>query len=168
MEKKPVKRNPHIVKLSQDHHASLMFCWKIRQGAKYHAATERMVKYVQYFWEHHFSEHFKEEEEFLFAPLKDAAVLKAIEDHQKIKTKVDKIIISGNEDQQTNLLKLADLVDQHVRYEERILFPHLEKKLSEEQLQIIGSQISDKPLKDDFEDPFWTKPKPVSPDSKKN
>jgi len=160
MEKKPIKRNRHIVKLSQDHHASLMFCWKIRQGIKYHAAIERMVKYVQYFWEHHFSEHFKEEEEFLFAPLKnDAAVEKAIDDHQKIKTFVNEITFPGTEDQEDILLELADMVEEHVRYEERILFPHLEKQLSEEQLENIGSQIPDKPLKDTYEDAFWIKPK---------
>jgi len=71
MEKMPIKRNENIVKLSRDHHASLLFCWKLRQGIKYHSSIERMVKYVQYFWNQHFTPHFKEEEEFLFAPVKD-------------------------------------------------------------------------------------------------
>ncbi len=159
MEKKPIKRNENIVKLSKDHHASLLFCWKIRQGIKQHAAAERIIKYVQYFWEHHFSSHFNEEEEFLFSSFKDEKVLKAIDDHQKIKTFIKGINSHVAENQEDVFLTLANLVDDHVRYEERILFPHLGNKLSEEQLIKIGHQISPKPLTDNYEDTFWIKNK---------
>lgn len=159
MEKKPIKRNKNIVKLSQDHHASLMFCWKLRQGIKHHAFTERMVKYVQYFLNQHFTPHFKEEEEILFAPLKDNTVQKAIDDHIKIKKNINEIIFSTSKNQHEQLSALADMVDEHVRYEERILFPHLEKELTEEQLENIGNLISNDPLKDNYEDTFWIKNK---------
>jgi len=143
-------------KISKDHHASLLFCWKLRQGIKYHVAVGRLVQYVQYFWANHFSTHFKEEEEFLFKPLKDEVVQKAINDHQKIKTFIDQATIAetGNNDL---LVQLVELVDQHVRYEERILFPHLEKKLSGEQLETIGKRINTEPLMDNYQDNFWTK-----------
>jgi hemerythrin-like domain-containing protein len=156
MEIKPIKRNENIVKLSKDHHASLLFCWKLRQGIKYHVAIGRLIKYVQYFWVHHFSTHFKEEEEFLFKPLKDEVVQKAIDDHEKIKTFIDQVTFSetGKDDV---LLELVELVDQHVRYEERILFPHLEKKLSDAQLETIGKRINMEPWMDNYEDNFWTK-----------
>lgn len=157
MEKKPIKRNQHIVKLSKDHHATLLFCWKLRQGIKYHIAVERLIKYAQYFWEHHFSIHFKEEEEFLFKPLTDEVVQKAINDHQKIRTFIENITVEGMESEKDILLELAEIVDQHVRYEERILFPHLEEKLSGEQLATIGKQIGTEPLMDNYEDNFWTK-----------
>jgi hemerythrin-like domain-containing protein len=157
MEKKPIKRNEHIVKLSRDHHASLLFCWKIRQGIKYHVEPDRIIQYVRYFWEHHFSIHFKEEEEFLFAPLKDEVVQKAIDDHEKIKIFIDQITVEGMESEDDILLELAEMVDQHVRYEERILFPHLEEKLSDEQLEAIGKQIDTAPLTDNYPDNFWTK-----------
>jgi hemerythrin-like domain-containing protein len=161
MKEKPIKRNKNIVKLSQDHHASLLFCWKLRQGVKFNAPFETMKKYVRYFWDHHFSFHFKEEEEFLFAPVLDAQVQKALDDHQKIKIFIEQINETGAEDKQDLLLELADLVDAHVRYEERTLFPHLEKVLSEEQLKKIGEQISDVPVKDEFSDQFWIRPKPL-------
>ncbi|MDE3183350.1 MAG: hemerythrin domain-containing protein [Bacteroidota bacterium] len=157
MENKPLKRNANIVKLSKDHHAGLLFCWKIRQGVKYHIETDRMIKYVKYFWEHHFAKHFKEEEDFLFAPVQDNEVQKALEDHQKIKIFVDKIAISGMEREEGVLLELADTVDDHIRYEERVLFPHLQEKLSDEQLEKIGEQIPDASLADTYEDHFWEK-----------
>jgi len=157
MEKKPIKRNENIAKLSRDHHASLLFCWKIRQGVKYHVETERMVDYVKYFWEHHFSIHFKEEEQFLFAPLKDEVVQKGIDEHQEIKTFIDNLSVEGMENWNDILLELAEMVDHHVRYEERVLFPHLEKSLSKDQLESIGQQIISEPLTDDYEDQFWIK-----------
>ncbi len=157
MEKKPLKRNENLVKLSKDHHAGLLFCWKIRQGVKYHIETDRMIKYVKYFWDHHFASHFKEEEQFLFAPLKDKEVQKALDDHQKIKIFVDKIAVSGMESEDDVLLELADTVDDHIRYEERILFPHLQEELSDEQLEKIGEQIVNEPLTDNYEDEFWIK-----------
>jgi len=157
MKNLPLKRNDNLLKLSRDHHAGLLFCWKIRQGVKYHIETDRMIKYVKYFWIHHLSTHFREEEEFLFPPIKDAEVQKALDQHQKIKTFVDKVEVAGMESEDEILLELADTVDAHIRYEERVLFPHLQEQLSDEQLEMIGEQIVDEPLTDNFEDQFWRK-----------
>ena len=157
MEKKPIKRNSNIVKLSRDHHASLLFCWKLRQGIKRHTAIERMVKYVQYFWAQHFAPHFKEEEEFLFAPLHDDKIQKAIEDHEKIRSIINDLSHLDSAQSTNQLSGLADTVDEHIRYEERVLYPHLEVLLSEKQLEDIGKSISEKPLLDNYEDTFWEK-----------
>ncbi len=116
-----------------------------------------MISYVKYFWDHHFATHFKEEEEFLFSQIQDDVVQKALDDHQKIKISVDKIGVSGMESEDDVLLELADTVDDHIRFEERVLFPHLQEKLSEEQLELIGEQIVDEPLNDNYEDEFWKK-----------
>lgn len=155
MKKAPIKRNENILKLSKDHHASLMFCWKLRQGIKQHADEKRMNAYVDYFWNHHFSEHFREEEEILFAPLQDELVKKAIADHQQVQAFIKTLSGPAARDPYATFAKLADLVDDHVRYEERILFPHLEQKLSESQLEEIGKQLPDHAIKDNFEDEFW-------------
>ena len=158
MEIKPIKRNVNIVKLSQDHHASLLFCWKIRQGIKYHIEFDRLNDYVQYFWGSHLQEHFTEEEKFLFASFIDENIERAIEEHQKIKELIRKLPSEIPDKRNELLSELAETVNHHVRFEERILFPHLEKKLSGEQLEIIGTQINNEPLQDNYQDNFWTKP----------
>ena len=158
MEIKPIKRNVNIVKLSQDHHASLLFCWKIRQGIKYHIEFDRLNDYVEYFWGSHLQEHFKEEEKILFASFIDENIERAIEEHQKIKELIRKLPSEIPDKRNELLSELAETVNQHVRFEERTLFPHLEKKLSGEQLEIIGTQINDEPLQDNYQDNFWTKP----------
>jgi hemerythrin-like domain-containing protein len=157
MTAKPIKRNNNIVILSKDHHSGLLFCWKIRQGLKHEVAMERIIKYTQYFWSNHLAIHFREEEIILFPSLKDRLVQKAIGDHEQIKHQFDELReMSGNGAKEA-LLRLADLIDDHIRFEERELFPHFEKMLSEEQLEAIGKKLDEhpSPLTDDYEDLFW-------------
>ncbi len=157
MLRKPVTRNEHIKKLSQQHHFSLLFCWKIRQGLKMNVAMERIRKYVQYFWQQHLQPHFREEENILFAPMKDNQVKRAINEHRCIKLHIEGLENSENTGRKA-LAKIADMVDEHVRYEERQLFPHLERKLSKEQLENIGNLIQKHHpslLQDRYEDQFW-------------
>jgi hemerythrin-like domain-containing protein len=159
MENKTVIRKMDLGRLSKEHHAGRLFCWKLRQGIKYHIETDRMKKFVKYFWAHFFSGHFKEEEEILFASVKDQEVQKALEDHRKIKFFVDKIKISGKGNEQKVMLDLADTLDDHILFEERILFPHLQKKLSDDQLEKIEMQLVQKPFVDKYKDEFWVKSK---------
>jgi hemerythrin-like domain-containing protein len=158
---KPLKRNEHIYKLSKDHHLTLLFCWKIRNGLKLEVEPERIVCYVKYFWQNHLAPHFAEEENILFAPVKDIKVQRALDEHAEITRHVNVLQIAGvNPTKQ--LSNLADMVDNHVRYEERHLFPHLEGVLTNEQLIAIGKQLADAydpELKDNFADEFWLKNK---------
>lgn len=159
MEKKPIKRNEHIVQLSKDHHFTLLFCWKIRTGLKFNVDSERIKKYVQYFWKNHMQPHFTEEETILFVPVKDNAVQKALNEHAEIKKQVD-VLTASAKVSNADLLKLADSAESHVRYEERELFPHLENVLTENQLQEIGRQLQETKhavSTDTFTDEFWIK-----------
>ena len=158
MLKKPVNRNEHIRKLSRQHHFSLLFCWKIRQGLRTHVAMERVRKYVQYFWQQHLQPHFREEENILFAPIKDRQVQRAINEHKYIKSQIEGLANYTENNERKSLARIADIVDEHVRYEERELFPHLERKLSKEQLENIGKLIQKNhpsSLQDHYEDQFW-------------
>lgn len=158
MKPKPIRRSESIMKLSREHHFSLLFCWKIREGLKKRTAPKRMVQYAQYFWSNHIQPHFLEEEEILFAPLQDEMVLKAMEEHAVIREGIEALTVLPPENITDELTKLADQLDKHVRYEERQLFPHLENVLSDAQLESIGAQLNALPsaaLKDDYQDEFW-------------
>lgn len=160
MENKPIKRNEHIVRLSKDHHVTLLFCWKIRTGLKNEVAVDRMLPYVLYFWQQHMLPHFLEEETILFSPVTDDKVQRALREHIQIREAIEALQNAGDA-VNVQLATLADLVDAHVRYEERELFPHLEQILKNEQLVHIGKQLNEKheTLKDDFADDFWVKKK---------
>ncbi|HSC54895.1 MAG TPA: hemerythrin domain-containing protein [Phnomibacter sp.] len=151
-----MKRNTHIVPLSKDHHHGLLFCWKIRQGLKKHVETGRIAAYVQYFWDGHLVQHFQEEEELLFTLEGDALCMRAQAEHKLIKAQVEHVVNGTvHADVLTNI---ADLVDDHIRFEERVLFPHLEQTLTETQLQAIGQkleQLHQHQEPDNFADQFW-------------
>ena len=155
---KSISRNEHIKKLSREHHFSLLFCWKIRQGLKMNVTMERIWKYVQYFWQQHLQPHFRQEEKIFFAPIKDRLVQRAINEHKYIKQQVEDLANYSGNNERKSLAKIADMVYEHVRYEERDLFPHLERKLSKEQLENIGEQNQkhyQTSLRDLYEDQFW-------------
>lgn len=155
---KPIKRSKHILPLSKDHHFTLLFSWKIRQGLKFGVDDQRIKAYVQYFWQENMQGHFCEEEEILFALVEDAKVKKAIEDHKQIKGQIELLKTETGKLASKRLTTLADTVDAHVRYEERELFPHLEKVLTETQLTTIGALLKEEPaLRDEYADEFWLK-----------
>jgi iron-sulfur cluster repair protein YtfE (RIC family) len=158
MEQKPLKRNENIIPLSKDHHTTLLFCWKLTQGIRLKSDPEVMKKYVNYFWKDHMEPHFREEEEILFSPLVDEMVQKAIAEHHQIKDMVDRVLKTKDEAVYNELAALSEIVDAHVRYEERQLFPHLEQALNEEQLSKIGDALKMKShLPDIFKEEFWKK-----------
>lgn len=158
MENKPIKRNKYLLQLSKDHHFSLLFCWKIREGLKQQVGAERMKKYVLHFWQNGLEPHFREEEKILFAPAKDDKVQRAMEEHKQIKKQVDTVLSSPGGEAAKSLALLADAVDAHVRYEERVLFPHLEEILSDAELKAVGKQLQHETVfEDNYADEFWKK-----------
>ncbi|MGE5521080.1 MAG: hemerythrin domain-containing protein [Candidatus Dadabacteria bacterium] len=158
MKQKPIKRNPNILLLSKDHHFTLLFCWKIREGLKHAVDPERIKKYVQHFWNTNMLAHFREEEIILFSKVVDEKVQNAINDHHSIEEQVEQITQSPLNGSTTSLSKLAEMVDTHVRYEERELFPYLERQLTADQLETIGKELKYKQvLQDDYPDEFWVK-----------
>jgi len=151
---KTMKRNENIIQLSRDHHFGLLCSWKIRQGIKKETEAKRIQKYVEYFWKSHLKEHFREEETILFPYIDDVLSERVKSEHRQIENLVYKI--SENSHHQC-FLDFADLLENHIRFEERKWFPHLENNLSEKDLQDIGSALdkihSDE--KDDYQDEFW-------------
>ncbi|MBN8880630.1 MAG: hemerythrin domain-containing protein [Sphingobacteriales bacterium] len=152
-----MRRHESIVALSRDHHFGLLFCWKIRQGIKKQVPAERIKPYVQYFWNNHLQQHFKEEETLLFTALQDNLVTQAISEHEQIKKLVEAITSTGSF-QPDQFRSLADALDKHIRFEERILFPYIEETLSAEKLTQLGErlqQIHQTGEMDNYPDEFW-------------
>lgn len=152
-----MKRHESIVAFSRQHHFDLLFSWKIKQGLNRQIAAERIVAYLKYFWVHHLQIHFQEEETYLYNSQKDELCEQAVTQHRQI-TQLIETTLNTPSDLYEKLQKIADKVDAHIRFEERELFPHLEKILSATQLNEINAQLllQNKPQpNDDFADQFW-------------
>jgi hypothetical protein len=154
-EKKPLKRHESMVPLSQDHHFGLLFCWKLRQGIRKGVSVERIQGYVQYFLTHQLDPHFMEEENLLFRDANDSLCQRAQAEHRLIRTAAETVIETGTE---ISITILADALSEHIRFEERILFAHLENKFTPEELAVIGADLKEQHAgqeKDQYSDEFW-------------
>lgn len=154
---KPIKRSDQLAPLSREHHDGLLFAWKIRQGLKNETDIKIISRFVKWFWENELQEHFKKEEQILakHLPADDALIHRMTDEHQNIEALVH---INENIADGTLLVQIADAVNDHIRFEERELFPHAEKELTSGQLDIIYTELSqERPFSSKWEDEFWTK-----------
>lgn len=118
-----------------------------------------MKPYVAYFAKDHMAPHFDEEESILFpAASGDDLVKQAVAEHRIILELVDHIVPAEDQELDILLCDLAETVDKHVRFEERVLFPHLEQLIPEPILKEISEKLDHEPEKDTFQDEFWKKP----------
>ncbi|MET1056149.1 MAG: hemerythrin domain-containing protein [Pedobacter sp.] len=157
---KPLKRNVNIQPLSREHHFGLLFCWKIKTGLKHHVDPERMISYLKYFWENHLKSHFEEEEELLFNKAEHAIVDQGDEEHVQLEHYISILLNHQTDEAEDILLKMVTLLTAHIRYEERVLFPFLERHLTEQQLKEIGKQLeAEEEFVDEYSDEFWVIPR---------
>ena len=135
----PIKRSEQLAPLSRDHHEGLLLSWKIKQGLKNGADLQTIQEFIKWFWQNHLEEHFREEEETLAPCLskENELIRRMFEEHQTIK----KFVNSDEAPNAISLTQFADLLNDHIRFEERVLFPFIEKTVSVEELQSIYEQL---------------------------
>lgn len=156
-ELKPIKRSPQLTPLSKDHHDGLLFSWKIKQGLKNGADIKLIAEYVQWFWTNDLEEHFREEEQILapHLPADNEMLKRMLEEHEEIEAMVH---INENIPDANLLEKLADAIHDHIRFEERELFPYAEKIIPVEELNAIYEQLpKEKAECGKWEREFWVR-----------
>lgn len=157
MKNQPIKRSEDMKLLSRDHHFGLLFSWKIKQGIANNVATIRMKNYLNFFWDQHLKDHFLDEEVLLFNRFDvEEPCVQAKNDHRQIVNLIDQVNLASQGDYAV-YEKLITFLNDHIRFEERVVFPHLEKTLSESTLSSIGHFLESRhdEFKDDYHDEFW-------------
>lgn len=146
-----------MVSFSRDHHFGLLLVWKIRQGLSKAVDPERIGNYVIFFYKEDLEKHFAEEEELLFSklPAEDVLRRQAEKEHEAI-YKLIAALEKKRGDEQL-LSKLADELEEHIRFEERKLFNHLQDNISSRDLEVIATRFSDvdKNIDGKWDDKFW-------------
>lgn len=158
---KPIKRNENLVPVSREHHSTLLFCWKLREGVKNGTEATRILNYIDWFWDNHIQPHFKTEEELLFVDSEDQKVSQALHEHRDIEKKISALKNFKEDEFTQEVLALSELMNHHVRYEERELFPYLESSLGAQKLAAIGQALHGEQhtAAEDYGDEFWLKKK---------
>lgn len=150
--KKPIKRSAFLISISREHHHALLLCWKIRTGLKKQIEHERIKKYADWFYKNHLQPHFEIEEKYIFPILgmDNELIMKAVAEHCKLRE-----LFKSPEEILNNLSLIADELESHIRFEERILFNEIQSIATGAQLKQIGISHTESKFSDNLTDPFW-------------
>jgi len=153
-DRKPIKRSAALTPLSHDHHEALLLVWKIRHGIKNDIELNRISSYCLWFWRHHLEHHFEQEEKVLvpFFGIGSLYSSRLFTEHKAIR---DLIKALSAEPDLALLEKLANTLNDHVRFEERTLFNEVEALATPEQLGEIGEALKEEKMAELWEDEFW-------------
>lgn len=141
-----MKRHPSLVPLSHDHHHALVEARRLGRGAD-GEESERRASTAGFlrFFSTETVKHFREEEERLFPALVggDEAggelLVRALLEHQRIHALVGRLErgLAAGEANAASMRELAELLESHVRLEERRLFPLIEAVVSEDRKSVV-------------------------------
>lgn len=150
--KTPIKRHKSLQPLSREHHHSLLLSWKIRRGFHNKINVERIKTYTDWFYKHHVAQHFELEETTVFPILgsEHELIKKAESDHRRLQR-----LFTDSDDIEKSLSLLEEELEQHIRFEERVLFPEIQQIATPEQLKIIEDHHNHAAFVDNVADEFW-------------
>ncbi|GAB2991572.1 hemerythrin domain-containing protein [uncultured Cyclobacterium sp.] len=158
---KPLKRHPAFVPVSRDHHFGLLLVWKIRQGREKGIAPDRLFNYVKYFYATHMEPHFSLEESVIFSYMaKNDLLRKEVESqHRDIREAYKELSGFQKDDLLNKLDEFCQMVEAHIRFEERKLFQYMQVELLKKELEEMEEKVAaiHKPVTEDWEDKFWVK-----------
>lgn len=149
---KPIKRHKALQPLSREHHHSLLLCWKIRTGFQKGADAKRMKRYTDWFLVNYIQPHFEAEEKYIFPILgmDHELVKKAMSQHRRLYR-----LFSSGDDVEKSLSLIEEELEQHIRFEERVLFNEIQQVASVEDLELFSMHYSEDVFCENPADEFW-------------
>jgi iron-sulfur cluster repair protein YtfE (RIC family) len=155
------RRHESLIPLSREHQYGLLVCLRIHRGMENHRAdldwlSDRAEKVIRFF-ESDLRMHFEAEEEIVFRAMSGiegagATIEELVGEHRNLARLVDRL--RRHEDMRLAplLREFADLLESHIRKEERVLFPCYERNISPREaghvkrrvLEVIGSAMKPK------------------------
>lgn len=132
-----MKRQPALISLSHDHHHALVQARRLRRAADRDDDPGAAAAAFVEFFAAISVPHFREEEEELFPLVADSdaarpLVVEVLLEHQRLHALVAELQSSG--DVRAPMREIGELLEAHVRREERELFPLIER-LAADQLE---------------------------------
>lgn len=159
------KRSEYLRKITWEHHQALRYALHIRKGVANGTPCEVLAGYVRAVSEQHLEPHFVEEERALFSRLdeshRDYPVLRRVLDEHRTLPVLAREIGERDGHNRDQVASFAQMIVDHVRLEEKELFPWVEQCLTETALRAAQAQIEQmhSATELDWSDEFW---KPVA------
>ena len=139
-----MKRHPSLQPLSRDHHEVLLQVQALRAAADGGPDERRVVRArFRDLWDGWFRDHLGLEERWLPPLIPEASDVDRLRDeHGEIRSLADAFLRGGAEVEPACalMLRLAGRLHDHIRWEERQLFPAIEQAAGEEELRLLGAK----------------------------
>jgi quercetin dioxygenase-like cupin family protein len=147
-----VRRHRALAPLSHDHHHSLVEARRLRRAANGPGADAAARAFLRFFAAEGIR-HFREEEELLFPLVADRPearepVVRALLEHQRLHALAAQLAPQAHAGRPSPELmsELGERLDEHVRYEERELFPLIERLVDEATLELLTFEPAGAPV----------------------
>ncbi len=142
------KRSRELRPLSSEHHQALLVAFQIKKAIAGHAEAagaprdlDGLAALARRFEESVFLQHLEAEEELLGRHLSAADGRRLTEEHQQLRDLLAEARAVRHAARRAPLLAFADLLERHVRWEERELFPRCEEAIPARDLAALGHEL---------------------------
>ncbi|WP_069658426.1 hemerythrin domain-containing protein [Arcticibacter eurypsychrophilus] len=146
-----MKRHPSLAHLSREHHGALILSKLLQKDAPAYkglpTGLDEKAVYALNFYKEDLVEHFAEEEKILkmvigIQPALDVMIETIFSEHQELHSLFK--LINNNPDLAAHLNETGKKLEEHVRKEERELFPMIQETCTEEMMIAIDKSLANK------------------------
>jgi hemerythrin-like domain-containing protein len=143
-----MRRSRQLKPLSSEHHHSLLVAYQLKQALAGHAESAGaprdlvgLVALLRRFDGQVFRTHVRTEEDVLGAYLTPEDFQRLRAEHAQLLGLIDATVDGSATEQRAALAAFADLLEKHVRWEEREVFPYAEGHVDADTLASIGGEL---------------------------
>jgi hemerythrin-like domain-containing protein len=145
-----MRRHKSLIKLSREHHKGLLLAQLLKKDAPAYRGLptdlQGKIEYAQKEWRTRILPHFDSEDNILF-PLVinhdesiDMLIAEIKQEHIELKVLFAAISEEPNAEELLN--KIGQMLESHIRKEERLLFQKLQSVIDDEKLDIIEEKLN--------------------------
>jgi hemerythrin-like domain-containing protein len=142
-----IRRSRELKPLSSEHQQALLLAFQLKQGIAGHAESAGaprdlagLIGLARRFHDRVMTSHIRAEEELLGACMAENDLRRMASEHGQLGRLLDSTRKDSGE-RRAALLAYADLLERHVRWEDREIFDKCESALDHDALAIVGQEI---------------------------
>ena len=146
-----MKRHQSFISLSREHHDGLLLATRLQQGRKallrlWSHDLDWQAEFTIKFYDDYLAEHFRIEEETIFPVARqfipDSDLhSRLLQEHQEMRGMIISLRHPEEKKLECTLTRFGELLESHIRCEEREFFPLCEENIPENILNELGIKI---------------------------
>ena len=144
----PAKRSRELKPLSSDHHQALLIAFQIKKSLAGHAESAGapkdlagLLSLARRYQDSVLKSHTQAEEDLLSRHLPGPDARRLSGEHAELSRLLEAARTAPPAEMRAALGAFAELLERHVRWEERELFPQCERRLGAEALATVGHEL---------------------------